>query len=190
MGKLSCNLGASASWNLLGLSRPVQGFLYLYLVVRWNWLGYSYSQAQKVRTFKINHWQRESPQGQGTVELSRPRADMTQWDTLCVYRLRVGCSQNWWFSASHVEGTETVGWRETQGKRCAEYSNSFDPKTLSSQWSDSANGDVTWDRNKDAQQCFKRYYYTQNTFNRTARWKMVVLEICEKELKIVEPCNL
>jgi hypothetical protein len=107
---------------------------------------------------------------------------MTQWDTLCVYRLRVGCSQNWWFSVSYVEDTVSVGRRQAQGERCAEYSKHFDPKSLSSQRSDSPNGDVTWDRNKDAKQCFKRYYYTQNKLNSTARWKMVVLEICKGEL--------
>ena len=33
MCRLSWNLGASASWNTLGLSRPVMGLLYLYIHV-------------------------------------------------------------------------------------------------------------------------------------------------------------
>jgi hypothetical protein len=33
MSQLSRNLGASTSWNLLGLSRPVIGLLYLYLLL-------------------------------------------------------------------------------------------------------------------------------------------------------------
>jgi len=49
--RLSCNLGASTSWNPLGLSRPVMGLLYLYLTLpnsgnilpadacMWNFLG-------------------------------------------------------------------------------------------------------------------------------------------------------
>jgi hypothetical protein len=32
MFRLSCNLGASTSWNPQGLSRPVMGLLYLYLI--------------------------------------------------------------------------------------------------------------------------------------------------------------
>jgi hypothetical protein len=32
MCRLSWNLGASAAWNLQGLSRPVMGFLYLYII--------------------------------------------------------------------------------------------------------------------------------------------------------------
>jgi len=32
MCQLSCNLGASTSWNPQGLSRPVMGLLYLYLL--------------------------------------------------------------------------------------------------------------------------------------------------------------
>jgi hypothetical protein len=31
MCRLSCNLGASTSWNPMGLSRPVMGLIYLYL---------------------------------------------------------------------------------------------------------------------------------------------------------------
>jgi hypothetical protein len=33
MCRLSCNLGASTSWNPQGLSRPVMGLLYLYLLL-------------------------------------------------------------------------------------------------------------------------------------------------------------
>ena len=37
MRRLSWNLGASTSWNPLGLSRPVMGLLYLYLMTK-TWL--------------------------------------------------------------------------------------------------------------------------------------------------------
>jgi hypothetical protein len=38
MCRLSWNLGASTSWNPLGLSRPVMGLLYLYVMYSWYWV--------------------------------------------------------------------------------------------------------------------------------------------------------
>jgi len=44
---LSSNLGASTSWNLQGLSRPVMGDLYLYFYNTEQWNGEKYSGMVK-----------------------------------------------------------------------------------------------------------------------------------------------
>ena len=57
MCRLSWNLGASTSWNLQGLSRPVMGFPYLYHYLFSHLLTYLISSCSRVVLEKLTGWQ-------------------------------------------------------------------------------------------------------------------------------------